>query len=35
MDTEFLEIVGNGKPTVGALKETFVVSVTMLISVQK
>ena len=31
---EFLEIVGNGKPTGSVLKETIVVSVTMSISVQ-
>ena len=35
VDKEFLEIVGNGKPTGSALKETIVVSVTMLINVQK
>ena len=35
VDKEFFEIVGNGKPTGSALKETSVVSVTMLISVQK
>ena len=34
MDKEFLEIVGNGKPTGSVLKETIAVSVTMLISVQ-
>ena len=32
---EFLEIVGDGSPTGSVLKETIVVSVTMLISVQK
>ena len=35
MNTELLEIVGNGKPTGSALKETIVVSVTMLISVSR
>ena len=35
MDKEFLEIVGNEKPTGSVLKETIAVSVTMLISVQK
>ena len=35
MDKEFLEIVGNGKPTGSVLKETIVVSVTMSINVQK
>ena len=35
LDTEFLEIVGNGKPTGSALKETIAVSVTILTSVQK
>ena len=35
VDKEFLEIVGNGKPTGSVLKEAIVVSVTMLISVQK
>ena len=35
VDKEFLEIVGKGKPTGSVLKETIVVSVTMLISVQK
>ena len=35
MDKEFLEIVGNGKPTGNVLKETIAVSVTILISVQK
>ena len=35
VDKDFLEIVGNGKPTGSAPKETIVVSVTMLISVQK
>ena len=35
VDKEFLEIVGNGKPTGSALKETIVVSVTMSINVQK
>ena len=34
-DKEFLEIVGNGKPTGSVLKETLVVSVTMSINVQK
>ena len=34
-DKEFLEIVGNGKPTGSVLKETIVVSVTMSINVQK
>ena len=33
--TEFLEIVGNGKPTGSVLKETIAVSGTMSISVQK
>ena len=32
---EFLEIVGNEKPTGSVLKETIVVSVTILINVQK
>ena len=35
MDKEFLEIVGDGKPTGSVLKETIVVSVTMSINVQK
>ena len=35
MDTEFFEIVGNGKPTGSAPKETLAVSVTISISVQK
>ena len=35
MDKEFLEIVGNGKPTGSALKETIAVSVTMSISVAR
>ena len=35
VDKEFLEIVGNGKPTGSVLKETIVVSVTILINVQK
>ena len=35
VDKEFLEIVGNGKPTGSVLKETIAVSVTMSISVQK
>ena len=35
MNKEFLEIVGNGKPTGSVLKETIAVSVTMLISVEK
>ena len=35
MYKEFLEIVGNGKPTGSALKETIAVSVTISISVQK
>ena len=35
VDKEFLEIVGNGKPTGSALKETIAVSVTMLMNVQK
>ena len=35
VDKEFLEIVGNGKPTGSVLKETIAVSVTMLIGVQK
>ena len=35
MDKEFLEIVGNGKPTGSLLKETIPVSVTIRISVQK
>ena len=34
VDKEFLEIVGNGKPTGSVLKETIVVSVTISISVQ-
>ena len=34
VDKEFLEIVGNGKPTGSVLKETIVVSVTLSISVQ-
>ena len=34
-DKEFLEIVGNGKPTGSVLKETIAVSVTVLKSVQK
>ena len=29
MDEEFLEIVGNGKPTGSVLKETIAVSATM------
>ena len=35
VDKEFLEIVGNGRPTGSALKETIAVSVTMSINVQK
>ena len=35
MYKEFLQIVGNGKPTGSVLKETIVVSVTMSINVQK
>ena len=35
MDKEFLEIVGNGKPSGSVQKETIAVSVTMSISVQK
>ena len=35
MYKEFLEIVGNGKPTGSVLKETIVVSVTIWISVEK
>ena len=35
MDKEILEIVGNGKPTGSALKETIAVSVTISISVRK
>ena len=35
VDKEFLEIVGNWKPTGSALKETIVVSVTMSMNVQK
>ena len=35
MDKEFLEIIGNRKPTGSALKETIVVSVTISINVQK
>ena len=35
MDKEFLEIVGNGKPTGNVLKQTIAVSVTMSISVEK
>ena len=35
MYKEFLEIVGNGKPTGSALKETLAVSATILISVEK
>ena len=35
VDKEFLEIVGNGKPTGSALKETIAVSATMSISVEK
>ena len=35
VDKEFLEIVGNGRPTGSVLKETIAVSVTILISVQK
>ena len=34
VDKEFLEIVGNGKPTGSVQKETAAVSVTMRISVQ-
>ena len=34
VDKEFLEIVGNGKPTGSVLKETIAVSVTISISVQ-
>ena len=35
VDKEFLDIVGNEKPTGSVLKETIAVSVTMSISVQK
>ena len=35
VDKEFLEIVGNEKPTGSVRKETIAVSVTILISVQK
>ena len=35
VDKEFLEIVGNGKPTGSVLKETIAVSVTIYINVQK
>ena len=35
VDKEFLEIVGNAKPPGSVLKETIVVSVTILINVQK
>ena len=35
MDKEFLEIVGNEKPTGSVLKGTIVVSVTMSKNVQK
>ena len=35
VDKEFLEIVGNGKPTCSVLKEAIAVSVTISISVQK
>ena len=35
MYKEFLEIVGNGKPTGSVLKETIAVSVTISINVQK
>ena len=35
VDKEFLEIVGNGKPTASVLKVTIVVFVTISISVQK
>ena len=35
VDKEFLEIVGNGKPSCSVLKETIVVSVAMSINVQK
>ena len=35
VDKEFLEIVGNGKPTGSVLKDTIVVSVTISISVEK
>ena len=35
VDKEFLEIVGNGKPTGSVPKETIAVSVTISISVQK
>ena len=35
VDKEFLDIVGNGKPTGSVPKETIVVSVTILINVQK
>ena len=34
VDKEFLEIVGNGKPTGSVLKETIAVSVTISINVQ-
>ena len=35
MEKEFLEIVGNGKPTGSVVKETIPVSVTISLSVQK
>ena len=35
VDKEFLEIVGNGKPTGSVLKETIAVSATISISVEK
>ena len=35
VDEEFLEIVGNGKPTGSVLEETIAVSATILISVEK
>ena len=35
VDKDFLDIVGNGEPTCSVLKETFLVSVTISISVQK
>ena len=35
VDKEFLEIVGNGKPTGSALKETIAVSATISTSVEK
>ena len=35
VDKEFLEIVGNGKPTGSVIKETIAASATILVSVQK